>query len=126
MLVNSHPRSTLGAVNSQRCKFTVTDRTTVNSQRSAYVYTVRIFRKLRQLSVNFSSTFRPPESVNFQNFPKIQKIQKIQKILNFQTIQNCQKINNIQNFQNILKISKFSEYSKDSDNLKIFRKIKRF
>lgn len=52
MLVNSHPPSTLGAVNSQRCKFTVTDRTTVNSQRSAYLYTVRIFRKLRQLSVN--------------------------------------------------------------------------
>ena len=52
MLVNSHPPSTLGAVNSQRCKFTVTDRTTVNSQRSAYLYSVRIFRKLRQLSVN--------------------------------------------------------------------------
>ena len=52
MLVNSHTPSTLGAVNSQRCKFTVTDRTTVNSQRSAYLYSVRIFRKLRQLSVN--------------------------------------------------------------------------
>ena len=56
MLVNSHPRSTLGAVNSQRCKFTVTDRTTVNSQRSAYLYSVRIFRKLRQLSVNFPTS----------------------------------------------------------------------
>lgn len=52
MLVNSQTPSTLGAVNSQRCKFTFTDRTTVNSQRSAYLYSVRIFRKLRQLSVN--------------------------------------------------------------------------
>ena len=52
MLVNSQTPSTLGAVNSQRCKFTFTDRTTVNSQRSAYLYSIRIFRKLRQLSVN--------------------------------------------------------------------------
>lgn len=118
MLVNSHTPSTLGAVNSQRCKFTFTDRTTVNSQWSAYLYTVRIFRKLRQLSVNSQtpSTFRPPESVNFQNFPKIQKIQKIQNFLKIQTIQNCQKINNIQNIQKILKISKFSEYSENFNN----------
>lgn len=121
MLVNSHPRSTLGAVNSQRCKFTVTGRTTVNSQRFAYLYTVRIFRKLRQLSVNFltvnsRSTFRPPESVNFQNFPKIQKFSKIQNFLNIQTIQNFQKINNVQNIRKILTISKFSEFSENFNN----------
>nr|DAH69892.1 MAG TPA: hypothetical protein [Caudoviricetes sp.] len=98
MLVNSHTPSTFSGANLQLL--------------------TELPSTLRQLSdpVNSRSTFRPPESVNFQNFPKIQKIQKIQKILNFQTIQNCQKINNIQNFQNILKISKFSEYSENFNN----------
>lgn len=85
MLVNSQTPSTLGAVNSQWCKFTFTDRTAVNSQRSAYLYTVRIFRKLRQLSVNSQTPSTlgqlsdPRSPSTFRIFQKFRKFKRFRK-----------------------------------------------
>ena len=101
MLVNSQTPSTLGAVNSQRCKFTFTDRTTVNSQRSAYLYTVRIFRKLRQLSVNSQTPSTLGQlSVNFLT-SGVRQLSEFSK--------NSENSKDSEN-------SEFSENSKDSEN----------
>ena len=137
MLVNSQTPSTLGAVNSQRCKFTVTDRTTVNSQRSAYLYSVRIFRKLHQLSVNFltvnsRSTFRQLFDLRspstFRMFQKFRKFRRFRIFWIFRQFRIFRKLIifrifkrfwQFQSFQNILKISTINFSG-------IVRKFKRF